>query len=256
MDKKIEINGIVYLTTKTLGHGSTGTVFEAKNEITKEIVAIKITDKDLIHKNNGYIFQNVIDIMKVLECEYSCKLLKHFQDNKYYYLIMKKYDSDLKLLLQEKFKNGMPIHLIKKCLLQLNIVFKKMNDSQIIHRDINPSNILIEYVNGNENNFNFILSDFSLSEYMNEESKFTNFETLHYMAPEISVSGIYNSNADLWSLGATILRMLNKLEYLYKEIKPNLNNDLLEDLLSKMLMTDPNKRINWNTYFQHNFFKN
>jgi serine/threonine protein kinase len=41
----------------------------------------------------------------------------------------------------------------------------------------------------------------------------------------------------------------------HKEINPDLNDRLLKDLLTKMLKIDPNQRINWNEYFQHDFFK-
>ena len=41
----------------------------------------------------------------------------------------------------------------------------------------------------------------------------------------------------------------------HKEIIPDLNDTLLKELLTKMLKIDPNQRINWNEYFQHDFFK-
>ena len=265
INKKLIINE--YITTNILGKGFSGIVYEAQNTKTQEKVAIKIINKNYIKQKLVPInitidcfFKNEINILKNLKCEYSCKYLSSYKDNENYYLIMKKYDCDLNKLLEEKFPNGIPIHLLKKCLNQLNEVFKKMNEDKIIHRDIKPGNILIEYIN--EYNFNFILSDYSFGKYMNDQSKAnTVCGTPHYMAPEIQMDNLdkikYDSKVDIWSLGVTILKMLNKLNIpnLYKEIIPDLNDTLLKDLLTKMLKTDPKQRINWNEYFQHDFFK-
>ena len=265
INKKIIINE--YITTNILGKGFSGIVYEAQNTKTQEKVAIKIINKNYIKQklvlnniNNECFFKNEINILKFLQCEYSCKYLNSFEDNENYYLIMKKYDCDLNKLLEEKFPNGLPIHLLKKCLIQLNKVFKKMNEDKIIHRDIKPGNILIEYINGY--NFNFILSDYSFGKYMNDQSKASTVcGTPYYMAPEIQQDNLdkikYDSKVDIWSLGVTILKMLNKLiiRNLYNEIIPDLNDTLLKDLLTKMLKINPNKRINWDEYFQHDFFK-
>ena len=266
INKKIICKTNEYNIIKKIGSGFSGKVYEAQNIITHKIVAIKIIDKNyitqLMSQDNNTIdcnFKNEVNIMKYLNCQYSCKYIDSCDDEINYYLIMKRYACDLNLLLKEKFPNGIPIHILKKCLNQLNEVFKKMDEDKIVHRDIKPENILIEYINNY--NFNFILSDFSFGKYMNDNSKLSTLcGTQPYMTPEIitneSNKTQYNSNVDIWSLGVTILKMLNKLNFnLYREIIPDLNDKLLEDLLSKMIKIEPNQRINWNEYFQHDFFK-
>lgn len=76
---------------------------------------------------------------------------------------------------------------------------------------------------------------------MNDQSKASSVcGTPYYMAPEIQMDNLdiikYDSKVDIWSLGVTILKMLNKLNIpnLYKEIIPDLNDTLLKDLLTKM----------------------
>ncbi len=139
---------------------------------------------------------------------------------------MKRHDCYLNQLLNEKFPNRIPIRVFKKCLNKLNKVFKKMNEEKIVHRDIKPENILIEYINNY--NFNFILSDFNLGKYMNDNSKLSSICGSIWL-PKLEPIILNIIEIDLYSLGITILKMLNKLDYNCNKI-PDLNDKLLEDL--------------------------
>ena len=84
------------------------------------------------------------------------------------------------------------------------------------------------------------------------------------LAPEILGQDKYNEKCDLWSLGI-ILYVLSFKEYLYNgdtgieilnKIKNSGQNKLkktknqkLDDLILKLLVEYPNKRISWNQYF-------
>ncbi len=39
------------------------------------------------------------------------------------------------------------------------------------------------------------------------------------------------------------------------EILKKTNDDKLDDLISKLVVNNPEKRLNWNDYFNHPFFK-
>ena len=91
------------------------------------------------------------------------------------------------------------------------------------------------------------------------------------MAPEILEGKEYTNKCDLWSLGIIIYQLffkntpyngINEFEVL-KEIKKTkknnvnrFNNTYLDDLVRKMLIEDPEKRITWKEYFDHPFFQN
>ena len=91
------------------------------------------------------------------------------------------------------------------------------------------------------------------------------------MAPEILKGEKYNDKCDLWSLGVNIYKLKTK-NYPYKG-KVKVDNDILKqireigqtvlenipdknlnNLLSRLLVEDPQERISWDEYFEHEFF--
>ena len=131
----------------------------------------------------------------------------------------------------------------------------------IIHSEI--SNIKLKYEN--DNDFEIKLTDYGLAKSYqnNSNSKYDSFVgTEFYIAPEV-YQNKGCSKSDLWSIGLI-------LYYLYHKKKPieniqeyiNSNKDILikktkleifDDLINKLLVKDPNKRINWKDYFIHPF---
>ena len=91
----------------------------------------------------------------------------------------------------------------------------------------------------------------------------------NYKAPEILKGGKYNIKSYLWNLGIIFyVLFFKKYPYDGSNIKKILENmqlgeekleekddEYLDDLISKLLKEDPNKRMKWNEYFNHSFFK-
>ncbi len=253
-----------------IGEGGFGKVYKARDSENDNIIAIKEISIETLNKflnqyndSTDELFEREVNIMKKLRHRNSCELIGSKKINNKYYIFMKCYDTDLYKLLEKKYPNGMSIDLVRKILIQLNPVFKKMNDLKIIHRDIKPNNFLIEFLDEEKTQFNVILSDFSIGRFVNDGTYLTeNKGTFNFVAPEIiNNKNNYSFNADIYSLGITILFMLKKKDFninpfeIYNGNIPKTNNNLLNDLLSKMLKKDPQQRINWNEYFRHDFFK-
>ena len=85
------------------------------------------------------------------------------------------------------------------------------------------------------------------------------------MAPEVLDKQTYNNNADIWSIGVGFYEMvfgrvpytagniLDLLKKIRKEplVFPQKVNPVVEDVIRKMLVVDPAKRISWKDLFRH-----
>ena len=214
-------------------------------------------------------FITEINILKKLECEYSVEYLEHFETKNEYILIMELCDCNLRDILNKykKINKGLPMNLIKKILNQLNIVLKKMNESNITHRDIKPENILIKYKDEKKEDFDIKLSDYGLSIELNSTQKcLSDAGTEDYKAPEIEDKE-YNNKVDLWSIGVLIYELYyndyifkgkNKKETLENRYNCNIVKDIkdknLNNLLKKLIKLK-DERINFEEYYNDIFFK-
>ena len=86
-----------------------------------------------------------------------------------------------------------------------------------------------------------------------------------FMAPELFQSNeekvIINEKCDLWSLGVLLYFLrFNELPLeseLYKTYKifPDPQDPFLKDLINKLIVEEPSRRLSWDEYFEHPFFK-
>lgn len=212
----------------------------------------KINTSEDIYKTNINFIHNI-------ENPYSLKCVDNFEDDYFYYVVYEYYDETLEdfINLYKKNHNIMPVNFIHKILTQLNVCFKKMVKFNRFHKDIKPDNIYIIYSNDEKDNFDIRLGGFILS--IDEEGSNNNSCTMgkddsNFKAPESSNEGKHDK-CDLWSIGVLIyyLYFLKPLKSPFIFRKPN-DKDL-SDLIEKLIVYNPIKRMNWEEYFSHPFFK-
>ena len=161
---------------------------------------------------------------------------------------------------------------IRDILFQLNNVFRILNEKNIAHRDIKLNNILVKYLNEEKSKFKVLLSDYGVSNQLCSMTKKykTHAGTQIIMAPEILSGKEYDNKCDLWSLGVIIYQLytkkppysgsfdkviLNQINKLGQKVLDVIKDEKLKDLLSKLLVKEPENRISWKAYFQHDFFR-
>jgi serine/threonine protein kinase len=134
--------------------------------------------------------------MNIIKSENSVKFKSKIDTKDYFYIIM-----DLCIINLEDYiksrENEITINEIKEVLIQLNNVFKIMNNKKIIHRDLKPSNILISL--DRLDKCLIKLSDYGSSKFINLSNTITNTinGTPLTMAPEILNGDNYNFKSDI-----------------------------------------------------------
>ena len=265
-------------------------IFDLFKKKKEEVRALKIINKEEIKKNlkNELMKDNIVEEFKLwfvnsLENEIrnmkicmkdninSVKFYELYDNEKEYAIVMELCDDNLINLLNTK-NTGFNKDEIYDILNQLNNTFKIMWKNNIIHRDLKLENILIKYENKEKSKFIVKLSDYGVSRKMLSLSKKCNTfaGTVLTMSPEIMAGEEYDNECDLWSLGVIIYQLFFK-KYPYNGMKEmaiynQINNfgqkcliktgdEKLDDLIRKLLVKDPKKRITWEGYFNHPFFK-
>ena len=254
---------------KKIGNGSFGDVFSGVYKSTGEKIAVKRVRKKILYQYGDYLinaFWKEIDCMKKCECENSVRLIKNFETQNNFNIVMELCDTDLLIYLNKR-KSGFTVDEVRDTFRQLNNVFKIMNKNNIVHRDLKLGNIMLKYTDESKTKFIPKLSDYGFSKDLNNNYTATHLGTPATMAPEIMMNLAYNDKSDLWSIGIMMYQLhykeipyqgfneqdiLNKIKHNFPRKQPE--DPQFRDLLNKLLVLDPEKRISWVDYFNHPFF--
>ena len=258
----------VYNLKKEIGYGSFWRVYLGEDPKTKELYAIKRVDKRQLQQSQ-YLekaFWKEVEIMRKIQSPYSVKLYNVLPSLHYFNMVEELCDGDLYTELMKR-QNGFSTEEVRRIMIQLNDAFAKMQKHKIVHRDLKVQNIFIKYTTRPE--FDVKLGDYGFSKELSDDITATKLGTPATMAPEILMNRAYTSKADLWSIGVIIYHLLFKdlpfkgrnegmilQNILHNNIPRNPTDQLLNDLIHRLLVVDPKKRITWKDYFAHPFFGN
>jgi len=135
---------------------------------------------------------------------------------------------------------------------EITLGIEYLHSKNVIHRDIKPSNILLK-------NNQIKLSDLGLAKHLEKENVKTWSGTPIYMSPEMLKFRLNNKinvtlQTDVWSIGIVIYELITlkrpfkneeEIQALNQsEIKDDSIPDLFKELINKMLVKNPDKRIN------------
>ena len=253
-----------YIKIERIGLNNYSVIYKAKDKKNGNYVAIKEIDKERFFQLTK-LKLNENKIIK-LKNENSIKIKEFIENKKYYYLIMDFCICNLDDCIKSREK-GFSIKEVREVLIQLNNSFKLMKENKLIHRKLNPKNILISLDKVDKCLFK-LSNNYDATQSIEQSYSVTyNFEDKMTMAPEYLIGENISEKSNIWSLGIIIYYMLFK-EYpffakneneLYNNILSgkklnSINEKYLDDLLKKMLIINVNQRISWDEYFKHSFF--
>ncbi len=256
-----------------IGEGKFGLVKLGIHKSTHQRVAIKIIKKSQMKDNDAELVKSEIDIMKLCHHPNVVRLLDHFENAEYIFIVMEYLSGgslkDYFIIKKYKFDEKRASEIM----FQLGLGLQYLHQYGVVHRDLKPDNIMMTET---ENMSQIKIMDFGLSKIMGpKEHVVDGFGTLSFVAPEVLVRTPYNKEVDIWSLGIILYYMLTGIlpfdddsdneeiiakMIVFNECKFPKNfwegrSEEVIDLIKRCLEKSPEKRINIENYLNHKWFK-
>ena len=261
-----------YVFIQELGKGSYAVVKLAIYKPTKEKFAIKIYNKQKLSNSqkNNYI-KNEIAVLRDLNNPNIMKLYKVIHTQHYLYLVMEYIDGiSLLDVIQNDPKRRITESRCKKLFYQIVKAIAYCQSKNICHRDIKLENILVQ-----KNDIIKIIDfGFAIKCDKNQSQRLL-CGTLCYMPPEIVNREEYNPfYSDIWSLGVLLYAMLfgifpfrgnndeiimdliNENNLIFPENEGIIVSEDVKNLLKRIFVTDPCKRLKPDEILEHRWFSN
>ncbi|OQR93500.1 5'-AMP-activated protein kinase catalytic subunit [Achlya hypogyna] len=257
-----------FVLGKTIGRGTFGKVKAGMHLPTGEKVAIKILEKCRILEVADA--ERVAREIKILKRNYHTNVIQLYQvidTAQSIYLIMEFIDGG------EMFEHIVKNHRIRekdavRMFLQIVDGLDYLHRNEVTHRDLKPENLLLQT---HPSGIIVKIVDFGLSNTHDDNRLLrTACGSPCYAAPEMIEGKMYvGPKADIWSLGVILFAMVcgflpfedNNTSVLYKKIlsgqykTPNYISSLVQDLIRKILETDPVKRFSLDDIRDHAWCK-
>ena len=261
-----------YKRVKFLGEGSYASVYCVENKITGAKHAMKIIDKssNCSDETDKEIF-NEITILRTLDHPNILKIFEFYSTKESYSIVTELCKGGE--LFQEIVDKG-PFNEIYSAYVMFQILsaINYCHGMKIVHRDLKPENILI--VDRDKNGFPRVkIADFGTSKMFEKgvvQRKLVG--SSYYIAPEV-LKKHYDEKCDIWSCGVIMYILLsgrppfagdNDREIMDKVAKGKYDletspfdklSNSAKDLIKKLLIMDPKKRISAQDALNHAWFK-
>ena len=255
-----------YLVKKTLGQGTFGKVKLGIYLPTQEKVAIKILEKDrIVEKDDEIRVKREFDMLASFNHPNVILVAEIFESTDSFYSVME-YCAGGELFNFIVKRRRLNEEEAAFFYYQLINGLEYIHSLGIVHRDLKPENLLLtkDHV--------LKIIDFGLSNYFREGQEdllVTPCGSPCYASPEMVAGNKYNGfKIDIWSTGIILYAMLcgylpfedKDNDILFEKILeckldfPKYITDTSRDLIEKILVTDPNKRIDIPQIKEHPFF--
>ena len=188
---------------KKLGDGSYSHVWRVKHKRTNRFFAIKQVPKIKVFSTLAQ-FRREVEILYKVSHPHIIKLFSHFEDDKFFYLIMELMEGGTlfhKLYREKYFNEHVAAQFFREIVLAVE--FLHSQDPAIVHRDIKPENIMVD------KDMRIKLIDFGWATFVEPAKlRMTYCGTSEYMSPEIVNNKGHSLAIDLWCIGILLYEML------------------------------------------------
>ncbi|CAK7263813.1 spindle assembly checkpoint kinase [Sporothrix epigloea] len=250
---------------RPLGKGKFGRVYLARERSSGFICALKVLYKSELQHGSGVEKQvrREVEIQSNLRHPNILKMYGHFHDSKRVFLILE-FAGRGELYKHLRKENRFPEWKAAQYVAQMASALRYLHRKHVIHRDIKPENILVG-IHGE-----LKISDFGWSVHAPNHRRTTLCGTLDYLPPEMvrphgnGNDNSYDEKVDLWSLGVLTYEFLvgeapfeDTMVMTHRRIAradmtiPSFVSPEARDLIKKLLVLDPAKRLPLDAVQQH-----
>jgi serine/threonine protein kinase len=283
INKESVINPDDYVFMMKIGHGNFSELYMVEHKISKILFTLKMFTKmrvEQLRKQEDVLMEKHV-MNKITEHENIIKFYGSNKDEVHLYILYE-YVNGGELWKKTVVYGITSNKLIKYYFKQVLDGISHMHSFKIVHRDIKPENIM---VTKDEKTIKIIdfgsCKDMEGTEFekkfeeerakiKNPKPSFKNFVgTPNYMAPECVRNKNSDYRSDMWSLGCLLFQMyvgfppfLGKSDYLIF-IKSTIASFKFpgsvipphaKDLISKLIVLEPEKRLTMEEVYQHPYF--
>lgn len=238
---------------KPLGRGKFGSVYLAREKVSKYIVAIKVLRKSqLLKAGVEHQLRREIEIQSHLRNRNILRMYGYFYDDKRIYLILE-YSPGGELYKRLTNKGSFSERTSATYIRDLALALDYCHSKHVIHRDIKPENLLLGA------HAEIKIADFGWSVHAPTSRRNTLCGTLDYLPPEMVEGRDHDEKVDIWSLGVLLYEFLygsppfeaEGHTATYRRIsRVDLNfpaqprvSEGAQDLIRRLLVKEPNARM-------------
>ena len=241
-----------YVITGQLGIGTTGKVQLAEHTVTKQKVAIKVINKNKFLQKSELEakIRREIALMRLFDHPHILKLVEVCESQRRLYIVLE-YAANGELFDYLIRKRSLAVEEAMSFFRQIVYGLDFLHRHAICHRDLKPENILLDEYD------RIKIADFGFARWMRANVADTSCGSPHYAAPEVIRGVVYDGRAaDVWSCGVILYALLAghlpfddpSIRNLMAKVKmgryqmPAFAPEI-QDLIGRMLLVDPSKRI-------------
>lgn len=199
-----------FTIVRPLGQGGMGEVYEARDEVLGENIALKTIRPELAGKNGfSYLLEEVRTAKRVTHPNV-CRIHDVYRDEEASFFVTMEllHGATLSAEIQCRGGKGFPLAEALPLLSDMAAALDAAHAAQIIHRDFKPGNVMIVPRDGQRH---AVVMDFGLAKRVTRDESGTHVTiagTPGYMAPEQREGGDVTTRSDVYSLGVVIVEML------------------------------------------------
>lgn len=207
-----QLSSLDFQTVSLLGAGSSGSVYHVVDKVTCRDFAMKIIPTG--SENAELALREYFTLREVAGAPFTIGLHGFFSDDVNYYLLTDYFPSG-DVYAQVDRTGRMTPSQVRYLMAELLVALERIHAKKVIHRDVNPSNVLVDKEG------HIALADFGVSRPFGDRGTGSDAQrspepfvtskecgTPAYNSPEVASGQPYSFEADLWAVGIVMYQML------------------------------------------------